>query len=46
MAVTKELMGHSSIGTTMKFYDQVDELHQAQACQVMQHLLESAQKAN
>lgn len=39
MNVTKELAGHSSIETTMKYYCQVDEYHRAKAAQVTDELL-------
>jgi len=37
--VVKELMGHSSISTTQKFYSQVDGDHRAKAAQVMDSLV-------
>jgi integrase len=37
--VTKELMGHSSIATTQKFYSQVDDDHRAKAAAVINDLV-------
>jgi len=39
MNVTKELMGHSNITTTAKFYSTVDEDHQRKAARVIDELL-------
>ncbi|MHC4530988.1 MAG: hypothetical protein ACYSXD_05430, partial [Planctomycetota bacterium] len=39
--VVKELMGHSSIDTTQKFYTQVDAEHRAKAAAVLDELLAS-----
>lgn len=40
MNVVKELMGHSDIATTQKYYTQVDSDHEAKAARVIQELLE------
>jgi len=40
--VTKELMGHSSIATTMKFYSQVDESQRTRAAAVVEGLISKA----
>jgi integrase len=39
ITVTKELAGHSSIETTMKYYYQVDDYHKAKAAQIIDDLL-------
>lgn len=44
MNVVKELMGHSDIATTQKYYNQVDEDHEAKAARVIQELLENGQR--
>lgn len=41
MNVVKELMGHSTIVTTQKYYSQVDADHEAKAAAVIQSLLEN-----
>lgn len=43
--VTKELMGHSSLTTTMKFYNQVDADHRAKAAAAIDALLASSDDA-
>ncbi|MHC4558589.1 MAG: hypothetical protein ACYTFW_24550 [Planctomycetota bacterium] len=40
MNMVKELMGHSNISTTQKFYTTVDRDHEKKAAQVVQQLLE------
>jgi len=40
--VTKELMGHSSIATTMKYYTQVDDNQRARAAAAVDRLIASA----
>jgi integrase len=37
--VTKELMGHSNIATTMKYYTQVDKDQRAKAAAIMDELI-------
>lgn len=44
VAVTKELMGHSSVSTTLKFYNQVDQMHRQQAADSIQKMLEQAEQ--
>lgn len=44
MNVVKELMGHSDISTTQKFYTTVDRDHELKAAQVVQRLLENGQR--
>jgi len=44
MNVVKELMGHSSIKTTQRYYTQVDADHEAKAARVIQQLLEAESK--
>jgi integrase len=39
--VVKELMGHSSLATTMKFYNQVSAEHRAEAAALIDDLLTS-----
>ncbi len=39
--VVKELMGHSSLATTMKFYNQVNAEHRAEAAALIDDLLTS-----
>jgi integrase len=41
--VVKELMGHSSIATTMKFYSQVDESQRTRAAAVVDGLISKAE---
>ncbi len=41
MNVVKELMGHSDIATTQKFYLQVDQDHEEKAARVIQQLIDS-----
>ena len=41
MNVVKELMGHSDIATTQKYYTQVDADHEAKAARVIQQRLEN-----
>ena len=40
--VVKELMGHSSLATTMKFYNQVNAEHRAEAAALIDNLLASS----
>jgi len=40
--VTKELMGHSSIATTMKYYSQVDDSQRTRAAAVVDGLISKA----
>jgi hypothetical protein len=42
--VTKELMGHSNIATTMKYYSQVDKDQRKKAAAVVDALISSANK--
>jgi integrase len=44
--VTKELMGHSSIATTMKFYSQVDASQRTRAAAAVDGLIAKAGKEN
>jgi len=44
--VTKELMGHSSIATTQKFYNQVDDDHRAKAAAVIDMLVSGTDTEN
>jgi integrase len=44
--VTKELMGHSSIATTMKYYSQVDESQRTRAAAVVDGLIAKAGEKN
>ncbi len=44
--VTKELMGHSTIATTMKYYTQVDENQRARAAAAVDRLIASAGEKN
>ena len=37
--VTKELAGHSSLETTLKYYNQVDDYHRVKAAEVMENWL-------
>jgi integrase len=37
--VTKELAGHSSLETTLKYYNQVDDYHRAKAAEIMEKWL-------
>jgi len=46
MNVVKELMGHSDISTTQRYYTQVDSDHEAKAAQVIQQLLEAESKTS
>lgn len=46
MNVVKELMGHSSIDTTQKFYNQVDEDHRAKAAAVIDKLVSETDTEN
>jgi integrase len=46
MNVVKELMGHSNIATTQKFYTQADSDHKAKAARVIQRLINDADSAN
>ena len=39
---TKELMGHSTVGTTMKYYSQVDEGQRTRAAAVIDGLISIA----
>jgi hypothetical protein len=39
LTVTRELAGHSSIETPMKYYYQVDEYHRAKAARITAELL-------
>ncbi|MFC1781013.1 tyrosine-type recombinase/integrase [Planctomycetota bacterium] len=43
--VTKELMGHSNIATTMKYYSQVDEDHRAKAAALVDRLVSKGNAA-
>lgn len=43
--VTKELMGHSNIATTMKYYAQVDEDHRVKAAAVIDRLVSKGNAA-
>ena len=40
MNVVKELMGHSNISTTAKFYNTVDRYHEKKAARIVQELLD------
>ena len=44
--VTKELMGHSNIATTMKFYAQVDKDHRIKAAAVIDELVSKGNAAD
>jgi integrase len=46
MNVTKELMGHSEITTTARYYNQIDADHEAKAARVIQQLLEAESKTS
>ena len=46
MNVVKELMGHSSIATTQKFYNQVDDNHRAKAAAVIDMLVSGTDAEN
>ena len=37
--VTKELAGHSSLETTLKYYNQVDDYHRVKAAEIMEKWL-------
>ena len=43
--VTKELMGHSNIATTMKYYAQVDKDHRIKAAAVINQLISKGNAA-
>lgn len=40
LELNKELSGHSSVATTLQFYNQLDVMHRKQASDVIQQMLE------